>query len=74
MWLAPGDYFLTFGVRQRDGIHFCDRRMDVLAIKVVGRSTIDPACVVNLNEQISLHPIQGSGNGDQETEKLVPDS
>jgi homopolymeric O-antigen transport system ATP-binding protein len=67
MWLAPGDYFLTFGVIQRDSIHFCDRRMDTLAIKVVGRSTIDPACVADLNEEISLHPIEGSGNRDQET-------
>jgi homopolymeric O-antigen transport system ATP-binding protein len=67
MWLAPGDYFCTFGVRQRDSSHFCDRRMDALAFKVVGRSTIDPACVANLNEKIAL--VQATGNRNPENEE-----
>ena len=57
MWLAPGEYFLTFGVKQRNASHFCDRRADALGIRVVGRSTIDSACVANLSEKLSIHPV-----------------
>ena len=55
MWLAPGDFFLTFGVREIDKSTFCDRYVDALHIKVVGDSWIDSsACLVNLNEKISI--------------------
>ena len=56
MWLAPGEYFLTFGVRQTTDPHFCDRRNDALGIQVIGKTSIDPACVVNLDESVTIHP------------------
>ena len=57
MRLAPGDYLLTFGVRQLGSTVFCDRRIDTFRIRVTGRSTINSACIVNLNEKLSIHPL-----------------
>ena len=54
MWLAPGDFFLTFGVRKIDLYYFYDRRVDTFHFKVIGDGSIDPVCLVNLNETVSL--------------------
>ena len=57
MWLAPGDFFMTFGVRRIDESIFCDRRVDAFHFKVVGDSKIDSVCLVNLNEKISVEGV-----------------
>lgn len=57
MYLAPGDFFLTFGVRRIDLHYFYDRRVDTFHFRVIGDSTIDSACLVNLNEVISVKNI-----------------
>jgi len=57
MHLAPGDFFLTFGVRRIDLSHFYDRRVDALQFNVTSGRTIDSACLVNLHERISIQHI-----------------
>jgi hypothetical protein len=57
MHLAPGDFFLTFGVRGIDLSYFYDRRVDVLQFSVVGDRTIDAACLVNLQEDITIQNV-----------------
>jgi ABC-type polysaccharide/polyol phosphate transport system ATPase subunit len=57
MHLAPGDFFLTFGVRRIDLPHFYDRRVDALQFSVTSGSAIDSACLVNLHERISINQI-----------------
>jgi hypothetical protein len=57
MHLAPGDFFLTVGVRGVDLSYFYDRRVDALQFSVTGTRTIDPACLVNLNEDVIIQNI-----------------
>ncbi len=54
MHLAPGDFFLTFGVRKIDLYYFYDRRVDTFHFKVAAENCIDPVCLVNLNETVSV--------------------
>ena len=47
MWLAPGEYFMTFAVARSDGAKF-DCRFDALQFQVIGGSRLYTTSVVNL--------------------------
>jgi len=47
LWLAPGEYFMTFGAFAADEPNHFDRRVDAIHFTVVGDSRIS-ACLVNL--------------------------
>jgi homopolymeric O-antigen transport system ATP-binding protein len=60
MWLAPGDYFMTFAVARRDGLKL-DCRFDALQFQVVGASRLYTTSIVNLCpvftiERVSARP------------------
>jgi homopolymeric O-antigen transport system ATP-binding protein len=47
MWLAPGEYFMTFALARRDGEKL-DCRFDALQFQVVGASHLYTTSIVNL--------------------------
>ena len=53
-WLGPGEFFLTFGVMELKTQQFCDRRVDALRVTVEAKPGVDPVCLVNLNETVSV--------------------
>ncbi len=53
MWLAPGEYFITFGIWPPGGPHY-DRLPDALAIRVMGDEYLSSSCIVNLQPRLSL--------------------
>ncbi|MFQ5964315.1 MAG: ABC transporter ATP-binding protein [Candidatus Scalinduaceae bacterium] len=52
MWLAPGDYFMGFSVRDQTSIY--DRRAEALHFKVAPNSKIGNNSLVNLNTNAQL--------------------
>ena len=53
MWLAPGEYFITFGIWPPDGPCY-DRLPDAVLLRVVGEAKINPGSVVNLEPRLRL--------------------
>jgi len=60
MWLASGDYFVTFGVARIDGLQY-DSRNDALHFSVVETPGLFSTSVVNLQPRLSSHNIADEG-------------
>lgn len=54
MWLAPGEYFLSFGIRGLHSPTFYDRRIDVFHFKVAGNCKIITGSIVDLNPEVII--------------------
>lgn len=52
MWLAAGDYFMTFSVARSDGFQY-DLRWNVLSFNIVGNGLIYTTSVVDLNAELT---------------------
>jgi len=57
MHLAQGDFFLTFGIRNINSDNFYDRRIDTVHFKVESIDKMDSACLVNLDEVVSVRNV-----------------
>ncbi len=62
MWLAPGEYFLTFGIWPKDGPHY-DRLIDALLLRVVSEKYIAPGSLVNLEPELELVRVGKTDSG-----------
>lgn len=56
LWLAPGDYFMTFGAWAAGEPSHFDRRVDALQLRVVGDSR-NSASLVNLQPEYSMEVV-----------------
>jgi ABC-type polysaccharide/polyol phosphate transport system ATPase subunit len=55
MWLAPGDYFMSFTVARSDGLKL-DCRFDALQFQVIGAPSLYTTSVVNLSPVFMIQP------------------
>jgi ABC-type polysaccharide/polyol phosphate transport system ATPase subunit len=60
MNLGPGDFFMTFGIRNIGSELFYDRRVDAYHFKVEAERYMDSACLVNLYEVVSVSNIDNA--------------
>jgi hypothetical protein len=54
MWLAPGQFFMTFSLAA-SSTQFLDRRVDALNFEVVGESRAFTQALANLNAEIVVN-------------------
>ncbi|NJN97760.1 MAG: ABC transporter ATP-binding protein [Anaerolineales bacterium] len=55
MNLGPGEYFTSFGIRNIFEDVFIDRYVDAFKVSVLVDKTVDPACLANLTEKVTLY-------------------
>ena len=59
MWLAPGEYFMTFAIASRDGAKL-DCRFDALQFRVVGAPRVYTTSIVNLCPIFTIEPVSAA--------------